>query len=118
MTDNPKLLNLHAYQQHPIDGENLTLASGWIKSLSYAIMHQLKNDTKILFHLGEFVPQQSQQVTKLSGKLDAFAKILDLMPYDDEGNFTKLLLVSYTEIRGAQAICPNTIVCIDKQCAP
>ena len=118
MTDNPELLNLHARQQHPIDGENQTLASGWIKSLSRAIMHQLKDDTKTLFHLGEYLPQQSHQVTKLSAKLDAFAKILDLMPYDDEGNYTKLLPVSHTRIQGVQAICPNTIVCIDKQCPP
>ena len=114
MTDNPELLNLHARQQHPIDGENQTLASGWIKLLSRAIMHQLKDDTKTLFHLGEYLPQQSHQVTKLSAKLDAFAKILDLMPYDDEGNYTKLLPVSHTRIQGVQAICPNTIVCIDK----
>ena len=118
MTDNPELLNLHARQQHPIDGENQTLASGWIKSLSRAIMHQLKDDTKTLFHLGEYLPQQSHQVTKLSAKLDAFAKILDLMPYDDEGNYTKLLPVSHTRIQGVQAICPNTIVCIDKRCPP
>ena len=117
MTDNPELLNLHARQQHPIDGENITLASGWIKSLSRAIMHRLKDDTKTLFHLGEFLPQQSHQVTKLSSKLDSFAKILDLMPYDNEGNFTKLLLVSYTAIQGVHVICPNTIVCIDKRCS-
>ena len=91
MTDNPELLNLYTWQQHPIDSENQTLASGWIKSLSCVIMHQLKDDTKTLFHLGEYLSQQSHQVTKLLAKLDAFAKILDLMPYDNEGNYTKLL---------------------------
>ena len=119
MTENPELLNLHARQQHPIKGENQTSASGWIKSLSCAIMHQLKDDTQNLFHVGESLPKQSQQVTILSSKLDAFATLLNLTPYDDEGNFTgRLLPVSYTEIQAVHTICPNAIICIDKKCAP
>jgi hypothetical protein len=39
MTENPELLGLHAHQQHPSEGENKTLASGWIRSLSCAVMH-------------------------------------------------------------------------------
>ena len=34
MTENPELLSLHAHQQHPAEGENKTVASGWIRSLS------------------------------------------------------------------------------------
>ena len=34
MTENPELLSLHARQQHPAEGENKTVASGWIHSLS------------------------------------------------------------------------------------
>ena len=119
MTENPELLNLHARQQHPIKGENQTSASGWMKSLSRAIMHQLKNDTQNLFHTGESLPRQSQQVTILSSKLDAFATLLDLTPYDDKGNFTgRLLPVSYTAIQAVHTICPNAMICIDKKCAP
>ena len=39
MTENPELLSLHARQQHPAEGENKTVASGWIHSSSQDIMH-------------------------------------------------------------------------------
>jgi hypothetical protein len=39
MTENPELLSLHAPQQHPIEGEYQTLASGWIQALSKATIH-------------------------------------------------------------------------------
>ena len=41
MTENPELLNLHACQQHPVEGENKTVTSGWIRALSRAVMHRL-----------------------------------------------------------------------------
>jgi hypothetical protein len=49
MTENPKLLSLHACQQHPSEEENKISASGWIQSLSCAMIHRLQDDTKILF---------------------------------------------------------------------
>jgi hypothetical protein len=39
MAENPEFLNLHACQQHPIEGENMTVASGWIRALSHAVIH-------------------------------------------------------------------------------
>ena len=39
MTENPELLNLHAHQQHPTEDENKITASGWIRSLSRAMIH-------------------------------------------------------------------------------
>ena len=80
-TENPELLSLHACQQHPVEVENKTVASGWIHSLSHAIMHQLKDDIKSLLHPGKYWPKQNHQVTKLPVKLDAFAKLLNLTPY-------------------------------------
>jgi hypothetical protein len=82
MTENPELLNLHARQQHPIEGENKTVASGWIRAWSHAVIHQLKNDIKTVFRCGEYHSKQIRQVTKLSTKLDEFAKLLNLTPYD------------------------------------
>ena len=64
MTENPELLNL---QQHPTEDENKITASGWIRSLSHAMMHKLQNDTESLFQPGEFLPRQ---VLALSTKLD------------------------------------------------
>ena len=82
MTENPELLNLHAHQQHPVEGENKTVTSGWIQALSCAVMHRLKDDIKTVFHRGEYHSKQIHQVTKLSSKLDAFAKFSNLTPYD------------------------------------
>jgi len=91
MTENPELLSLHACQQHPAEGENKTVASGWIHSLSCAIMHRLKDDIKTVFHPGEYWSRQNHQVTKLSIKLDAFANLLNLTPYDHQGKFKERL---------------------------
>ncbi|KAF8954384.1 hypothetical protein BDZ97DRAFT_1908272 [Flammula alnicola] len=120
MTENPELLSLHARQQNPIyDDENKTLASGWIRSLSRAMMHRLKTDTNALFCDGEFLPDQNYQATKLSTKLDAFATLLKLTPYDHKNKFKgNLLPVSYDAIQAVHTICPDSIVCMDAECKP
>ena len=87
MTENPELLNLHARQQHLGQGENKTVNSGWIRALSRAVMHRLKDDIQTVFHLGEYHSERKHKVTKLSSKLDAFAKLLDLTPYNQQGKF-------------------------------
>ena len=118
MTENPEFLSLHARQQHPAEGENKTVASGWIHSLSHAIIHQLKDDIKSVLRPGEYRPKQNHQVTKLSVKLDAFAKLLNLTPYDHRGKFKERLQpVSYDTIQAVHAICPDSITCVDQHCA-
>jgi CxC5 like cysteine cluster associated with KDZ transposases len=118
MTENPELLSLHARQQHPAEGENKTVASGWIRSLSCAIMHRLKDDIKSVLRPGEYRPKQNHQVSKLSVKLDAFAKLLNLTPYDHQGKFKERLQpVSYIAIQAVHAICPDSITCVDQRCA-
>ena len=118
MTENPELLNLHARQQHPGEGENKTVNSGWIRALSHAVMHQLKDDIQTVFRCGEYHSKQIHQVTKLSSKLDAFAKLLDLTPYDHWGKFKgRLQPVSYKKIQAVHTICPDSIICVDQQCA-
>ena len=107
MTENPESLNLHACQQHPGEGENKTVTSGWIWALSCAVMHQLKDDIQTLFCHGEYHSKQVHQVTKLSSKLDAFAKLLDLTPYNHQGKFKgRLQPVSYKKIQAVHTICP------------
>jgi hypothetical protein len=118
MTENPELLSLHARQQHPAEGENKVVASGWIRSMSRAIIHRLNDDIKTVFRPGEYRPKQNHQVTKLSMKLDAFANLLNLTPYDHHGKFKERLRpVSYTAIQAVHAICPDSITCVDQQCA-
>jgi hypothetical protein len=119
MIENPELLSLHARQQHPTKDENKTLSSGWIRSLSRAMMYRLKDDTESLFKPGEFLPRQNHQVSVLSTKLDKFATLLNLTPYDHNGKFThKLLPPSYTAIQAIHVICPSSTICIDKRCSP
>jgi hypothetical protein len=79
----------------------------------------LKDDVEILFGDREFSDEETQQVTKLSGKLDNFARILNLTPYNcrnkSKGN---LLPISYKSIQGILVICPNTPTCINANCDP
>jgi hypothetical protein len=117
MIENPELLSLHARQQHPSEGENKTPASGWIRSLSRAVMHRLKDDTESLFKVGEFLPKQNHQVSVLSTKLDKFTTFLNLTPYDQSGKFKhKLLPPSYAAIQAVHVICPSSSICIDTRC--
>jgi len=63
------------------------------------------------------VPRQNHQVSVLSTKLDKLAILLNLTPYDSNGNFKhKLLPPSYTEIQAVHVICPSNTICINKQC--
>ena len=120
LTENPELLSLHAHQQHPeCKDEHKTVASGWMQALSRAIMHQLKGDFKMLFHDKELPEEKTQQITKLSTKLDGFASLLHLTPYDHKNKFTgKLLPVSYDAIQGIPTICPDTPICLNANCEP
>ena len=63
------------------------------------------------------MPRQNHQVSVLSTKLDKLALLLNLTPYDSNGNFKrKLLPPSYTEIQAVHVICPSSTICVNKQC--
>ena len=52
-------------------------------------------------------------------KVDGLAKLLNLYPYDSDGQFReKLKAVSYTSIKAAQVICPLSITCETASCNP
>ena len=77
----------------------------------------MQDDTESLFQPGEFLPRQNHQVSVLSTKLDKLALLLNLTPYDSNGNFKrKLLPPSYTEIQAVHVICPSSTICVNKQC--
>jgi len=120
LTENPELLTLHARQQNPeYEGENKTVASGWMRALSRAMMHQLKGNFRMLFRDREFPREETLQVAKLCGKLDNLATILNLTPYSHGNEFEgNLLPVSYNAIQGIPTICPNTPICINENCEP
>ena len=117
LTDNPELLSLHAKQQNPTGkGENAVRVSAWMKALVRALIERLgeKSDTllkKTESHTGD------QKIVAIGDKLDHFSKLLDLYPYDDEGNFQgKLKPTSHDEFKPVLLICPNSPFCMTKSC--
>ena len=121
MTDNPDLLSLHAWQQNPkYVGGTCSPISGWIKCLAQGLQEKLgENHTKLLKHYQRNRPSDKAYVDDISQKLDAFAKLLNLYPYDSEGQFQgKLKAVSYKSIQAVQVICPHSVVCETTKCNP
>src|SRR5277367_482823 len=58
-------------------------------------------------------------VRNITQKLDGLAKLLNLYPYDSNGNFEgKLKTVSYKSIQAVQVICPYSITCETASCNP
>ena len=121
MTDNPDLLNLHARQQNPrYNGETHSSKSGWLKCLARALQEKLKEDNIKLFkHYQKDQLSDTEKVDGITQKLDGLAKLLNLYPYDSDGQFQgKLKGVSYKSIKGAQVICPHSITCETASCNP
>jgi hypothetical protein len=120
MTSNPDLLNLHARQQHPkAQGELQQSTSGWIKALARALEHRLGKSTNSLFqHKEEKSMLTEDQVTTSIGiKLDGLSKILNLHPYNKQGQFIgKLKSISEQEIEAVHIICPTSVECKLKSC--
>lgn len=120
MTDNPDLLSLYACQQHPLcPGEKNTRLSAWIKTLAHGLCDRLgEQDVKCLFKKHE--RSMEDKVPALAEKLDECAKLLDLTPYDQNGNYTgKLKQVSHEQIQPVLVICPNSVNCEDvRNCEP
>src|SRR5277367_6915374 len=58
-------------------------------------------------------------VRNITQKLDGLAKLLNLYPYDSNGNFEgKLKTVAYKSIQAVQVICPYSITCETASCNP
>jgi CxC5 like cysteine cluster associated with KDZ transposases len=122
ITDNTDLLNLHARQQNPeYPEENPSLNSGnsgWIRGLARALQDKLGDRQKRLFKNTDD-SNSNDQITAIGEKLDGLAKVLELYPYDENGQFqNKLNPISYASIQAAQVICPNAVVCETATCNP
>ena len=121
ITDNHDLLNLHARQQNPrYTGEHNLSKSGWLKCLARALQEKLEEDnTKLFKHYQENQLSDKEKVDGITEKLDGLAKLLNLYPYDSDGQFQgKLKAVSYKSIKAAQVICPHSITCETASCNP
>jgi len=121
ITDNHDLLNLHARQQNPMYfGENNSSKSGWLKCLARALQEKLEEDsTKLFKGYQENQLTDKEKVDGITQKLDGLAKLLDLYPYDSNGQFQgKLKAVSYESIKAVQVICPHSNTCVTASCNP
>ena len=121
VTDNHDLLNLHARQQNPrYNGENHSSNSGWLKSLARALQEKLEEGNTKLFKKSERDQlSDKENIDGVTQKLDGLAKLLNLYPYDSDGQFQgKIKAVSYKSIKAAQVICPISITCETASCNP
>ena len=121
ITDNHDLLNLHSRQQNPMYiGENHSSNSGWLKCLARALQEKLEGDsTKLFKKYQKNQLSEKEEVDGVAQKLDGLAKLLNLYPYNSDGEFQgKLKAVSYKSIKAAQVICPLSMTCETATCNP
>jgi len=121
LTENPELLSLHARQQNPkYQGETRASISGWIKCLVRGLQERLGDDTSKLFKHQDFNTRSDDEIVSGVGeKLDSFAKLLQLYPYNSQGNFKgKLKPISYDSIQAVHVVCPTSVVCETISCKP
>jgi len=114
LVNNPELLNLHARQTHPVfPDENLTRASGWMKTLARGLGDRLNYD------LSTVLTQYTDKnwVTQLAKQLDSTTVFLGLSPYKYNGNFTrKISCISQESIAPIRLICPPNMTCTTSTC--
>jgi CxC5 like cysteine cluster associated with KDZ transposases/CxC6 like cysteine cluster associated with KDZ transposases len=120
MTNNPDLLNLHARQQYTkVTGELGQHNTGWIKALAIALINQLDQAQNTLFRADEKLPQLSDNGIRnsVATKLHKLSKILDLHPYNEQGEFLgKLKSISEKDIEPVHIICPLSMECETEHC--
>jgi hypothetical protein len=120
MTNNPDLLSLHAWQQHPKHiGEICQSNTKWIKALARALQTKLGNAANTVLNQAEQAQQlPDEQVSNCIGlKLDSLDKVLKLTPYDHHGQLLgKLKPISDQEIEPVQIIFPQSMECETSDC--
>ena len=78
LTENPELLNLHAWQQYvQCEGEHCIVASGWIKGLARAVKENIDENQPKPLKMKDVDENMTaeQEITALGLKLDAFGCI-------------------------------------------
>ena len=86
LTNNPTLLSLHACQQNPaVPGENKVEITAWIKALARALQEKLADQIYTLQKDDDTVTTNNALINSVGGKLDQFAKHLNLHPYNSRG---------------------------------
>ena len=123
MNENTDLLNMHARSRNQqFDYEQIRSSSTWMNVLSHSIQQKItKKRMKSLFKTDE-MPEDlfGDEATELtSTKLNAFANLLSLNPYDSDGIFQqKLYPISNESIEPVLVLCPTSYQCMDGACEP
>ena len=123
MNNNTDLLNLHARSKHhQFDYEQVHNSSTWINALSQSIQRKIsKKKMKTLFKADE-IPADiagDESIELISSKLNDFADLLGLNPYNSDGTFKqKLYPISDSSIEPVLVLCPTSYQCMDAECDP
>jgi hypothetical protein len=123
LNENTDLLNMHSRSRNKqFEYEQIRSSSTWMNILSHSIQkNTTKKRMKSLFKMNE-IPDDvlGEQATELTSiKLDAFAKLLGLNPYDSDGIFQqKLYPISNESIEPILILCPTSYQCMDGACEP
>jgi hypothetical protein len=123
LNENTDLLNMHSRSRNKqFEYEQIHSSSTWMNILSHSIQkNTTKKRMKSLFKMNE-IPDDvlGEQATELTSiKLDAFAKLLGLNPYDSDGIFQqKLYPISNESIEPILILCPTSYQCMDGACEP
>jgi hypothetical protein len=122
ITEKVQLLSLHGCQQKGrYKGERSTIVTSWIRALAHQLRQRLEDDDDYLLNEDDLpASQDDEQITvSVALKLDQLAKLLNLYPYNNKGQFTgKLKPVSQKEIQPIHVICPDAVVCETIKCLP
>ncbi len=123
ITENTDLLNLHARQKNPqFLYKQKRDSSPWMTCLSHTIQRQTnQKKLKTLFKKKEvpedLIGEESKEM--LSMKLNSFANLLGLNPFEPNGKFIqKLSPVSNENIDPVLVLCPTSYECMDNECQP
>lgn len=120
LTENPDLLNLHARQQYAKQpGESSIGASGWIKCLARALKSSIDQNQRKPLKMKNVQKNMDTEgeITAFSHKIDAFAKLLHLHPFDKYGQQqNKLQPISQKLIQPVHLLCPNSMECETAAC--
>ena len=117
LVENPDLLNLHFRRINPIPGEYQKNDSNWMSIFSQKIIEHLDDGLAHLFQKHTCPVTDAETELSVSKKLTAMAEILNLSPYDGDGDFRgKVLPTSYSKIDPIRILCPSNMVCISSSC--
>lgn len=120
LLENPDIIALHArHRVSLVKGENKYKSSAWMNAFSCALLYQLKQTSEhISSNKTEYDNEYSNSLSRVSGRMERMAKLLQLWPYYNDGHKKTVVSFSSTAIQPTYIICPSTNVCETSTCKP